>query len=74
MTAYLVLILLLVPAADGPPLVTELHQSLVSASSPEACQRHADKLAAAQLRKHAEQVRQMRGRVVGQCRRIGSTT
>lgn len=74
MTAYLVIILLLVPAADGKPLVTELHQSLASASSPEVCQRHADKLADEQRRKHAETVRKTRGLVVGECRRIGSMT
>jgi hypothetical protein len=74
MDAYLIVILLLVPAADGTPMATELHQSVASASSDEACQQHADRLAAEQLRKHAEQVRKMRGRVVGQCRRIGSMT
>lgn len=74
MTAYLVLVLLLVPAADGKPLATELHQSVASASSDEACQRHADKLADEQRRKHAETVRKTRGLVVGECRRIGSMT
>jgi hypothetical protein len=75
MTAYLVLVLLLAPAADGgAPLQTELHQSLASASSDEVCQQHADRLAAEQLRRHAETVRKLRGRVVGQCRRIGSMT
>jgi len=73
-TAYLVLVLLLVPASDGTPTATELHQSLASASSDEVCQQHADRLAAEQLRRHAETVRKLRGRVVGQCRRIGSMT
>ena len=74
MTAYLVLVLLLVPRADGAPLQTELHQSLTSASSDEACQRHADKLAEEQRRKHIETVRKTRGLVVGECRRLGSMT
>ncbi len=75
MTAYLIVILLLVPAPDGgAPLVTELHQVVESKASDEACQQRAATLAAEQLRKHADEVRRMRGRVVGQCRRIGSMT
>ncbi len=73
MSAYLIVVLLLVPA-DGSPLGTELHQELVSASSAEVCQRRADALAAEQRRKHAEEVRRLRGRVVGECRRLGSMT
>ena len=74
MTAYLVLVLLLVPSQGGTALQTELHQEVVSASSDEACQRHADKLADEQRRKHLETVRKTRGLVVGECRRLGSIT
>lgn len=74
MTAYLVIVLLLVPAADGKPLTTELHQEVLSASTDEACQRHADAKADEQRRKHADAVRRMGARVVGQCRRLGGMT
>ncbi len=74
MSAYLVIVLLLAPAADGSTLRTVLHEQAISASTPEVCQRHADTKAAEQARKHAEQVRRLRGRVVGECRAIGSMT
>ena len=74
MSAYLIVVLLLLPRTDGPPLQQELHQELMSASTPEVCKRRAEVLAEQQRQKHIEVVRKTRGLVVGECRSLGSLT
>lgn len=67
MSAYLLVVLLLVPAEKGPPLVSELHRELTSVSSLAACQRIADTKAAELAQQHADTVRRLRAQVVGRC-------
>lgn len=74
MSAYLVIVLLLIPRGDGAPLQQELHQEVVSAPTVELCQRRADAVAKEQRLKHIDTVRKTRGLVVGECRRLGGMT
>lgn len=71
MSAYLLVVLLLVPTPKGPPLVSELHREVTSASSPAVCQRTADAKAAELAQQHADTVRRLGAQVVGRCMPIG---
>lgn len=72
MTAYLVLIVLVLPGQDAPR--QELQRQLISASSQSVCQAHADKLAEEQRRHHAEIVRRLQASVRGVCVQQGGAT
>jgi hypothetical protein len=50
---------------------TELHREVTSASSPAACQTHADKLAEEQRRKHAATLQRMGAIVRAHCQPLG---
>lgn len=65
MTAYLVIVLLVLPGQDAPR--QELQRQLISASSQSVCQAHADKLAEEQRRHHAEVLQRLKARVHGVC-------
>ncbi len=67
MSPYLLVVLLLVPAQSGPPLVSELHREVTAVSSHAACQRIADAKAAQLAQQHADTVRRLRAQVVGRC-------
>lgn len=73
MTIYLVVVLLLLPSSQGgKPLESELQRQAVSASSPEVCQVHAERLAQAQRAANAELLARTGGRIRGECRVIES--
>lgn len=65
MTAYLVIVLLVMPGQDAPR--QELQRQLISASSQSVCQAHADKLAEEQRRHHAAVLQRLKARVHGVC-------
>ncbi len=69
MSAYLVLVLLLLPGSRpaDPPLQSELVRVVIAASGPAACQRYADTLAEQQRQLHAEALRRTSGRVLSSC-------
>ena len=74
MTAWLVVVLLLVPAPPGPgpqqPLQAELYREVIAASSQAACERHAERLAQVERQRNARELARTGGRISGQCTRI----
>lgn len=67
MSAYLVLVLLLVPAPGAEPLRVEISREWMSASTLAVCQAYADRRAAEAAQRNAETVARLRARVVGTC-------
>ena len=74
MTAWLVVVVLLLPAPPGPgpqqPLQAELYREVIAASSLAMCERHAERLAQAERQRHARELARTRGRISGLCTQI----
>ena len=69
MTAYLlVVVLLLPPGPGGQPLEHELHREVVGASSQAVCERRAEQQARALRQANAELLARTGGRIAGECR------
>lgn len=74
MSAYLVVVLLLLPSSPGTqPLSAELHREVAAFSSLAACERHATRLAEQKRAEHAELLRRTAGRAVGTCQPLRAT-
>ena len=69
MSAYLVIVMLVLPGAQQ-----ELSREWISASSSAVCQAYADKLADVQRQQQADAVRRLGGKVVGACVNQGALT
>lgn len=68
MSTYLVIVLLLIPSAQGgAPLERVLMREVIPASSPAVCQAHAERRAEEQRRLNAELIRRTSARAVGMC-------